>query len=58
MLYEVFVATIILTWMGSALALVSMGMYYSDGGDMPTRIFIVLAFIQMVSIMVIVSWAS
>ena len=58
MLYEVFVATIVLAWMGSTLALVSMGMYYSDGKEIPARIFIVLSCIWMVSVMVIVSWAS
>lgn len=58
MLYDVLVATVILGWMGTAIALVTMGMYYSGGGEMPVRAFSVLAFVQMVFVMIIVSWAS
>lgn len=58
MLYEVFIATIILSWGGTALALVIMGIYYSDGGEMPIRVFVALAFVQMVLVIVIASWAT
>lgn len=59
MLYEMFVATIILGWAGTCIALITMGMYYSDTErEMPIRVFIILALIQMVLVLVIASWAS
>ena len=60
MLYEVFVATIILSWMGACLALITMGIFYSDKKEMSPRVFrvfAVFAFIGMVTTGVIISWA-
>ena len=60
MLYELFVATIILSWTGTCLALVMLGIYYSDKEEIPPRafrVFAVLAFIGMVTTEVISSWA-
>ena len=60
MLYEMFVATIILSWIGACLALITMGIFYSDKEEIPPRVFrvfAVLAFIGMATTGVISSWA-
>ena len=60
MLYELFVATIILRWAGTCIALVMLGIYYSDKEEISPRVFrvfAVLAFIGMATTGVISSWA-